>query len=181
MKRDDPVLGFNFQISLIDATSSMAAPVTTVALSSVVDRPAGGFSECTGLDGALEVEDYMEGGNNAGVLRFPTRIKWEPLRLKRGLTTNTELWDWYYGFAEGRTARKDGVIVVRGSDGRPHTVWGFRRGLPIKYSGPQLNASQNQVAIVSLEIAHEGLYQMPGASGLANAVSDAANAIGSLF
>jgi hypothetical protein len=36
--------------------------------------------------------------------------------------------------------------------------------LPIRYSGPTLNASQNNVAIESIEIAHEGVYQVPGIS-----------------
>ena len=35
------------------------------------------------------------------------------------------------------------------------------RGLPVKYTGPPLNATQNNVAIESIEIAHEGIYQVP--------------------
>jgi phage tail-like protein len=36
-------------------------------------------------------------------------------------------------------------------------MWKFKRGIPVKWSGPALNASQNSVAVESLEIAHEGL------------------------
>jgi len=56
----------------------------------------------------------------------------------------------------------------------PNTVWFFRRGLPLKYGGPSLNATQNGVAIESLEIAHEGIFQVPfvgAASGIASAVA----------
>ena len=53
--------------------------------------------------------------------------------------------------------RKDGVITLRDASARAHTVWGFRRGLPTKYSGPQLNAQQSAVAIETITIAHEGL------------------------
>ena len=49
----------------------------------------------------------------------------------------------------------------------PHTVWKFRRGLPVKYIAPQLNAQQSNVAIEAITIAHEGLLLMAGAAGLA--------------
>ena len=43
-KREDPVLGYNFTISLLDASSSLAKSFTTVSLSSVIDEPVGGFN-----------------------------------------------------------------------------------------------------------------------------------------
>jgi hypothetical protein len=43
----------------------------------------------------------------------------------------------------------------------PNNIWYFRRGLPVKYTGPSLNATQSSVAIESIEIAHEGLSQVP--------------------
>ena len=49
----------------------------------------------------------------------------------------------------------------------PQSIWYFRRGLPVKYSGPSLNATQNNVAIESIEIAHEGVYQLSFVSGVA--------------
>jgi hypothetical protein len=43
----------------------------------------------------------------------------------------------------------------------PHNIWYFRRGLPAKYTGPSMHAGQSQVAIEAIEIAHEGIYQVP--------------------
>ena len=43
----------------------------------------------------------------------------------------------------------------------------------MKYTGPSLNATQNSVAIESIEIAHEGIYQLPSV-GLAATVSSIA-------
>jgi phage tail-like protein len=42
-------------------------------------------------------------------------------------------------------------------------VWKFKRGIPTKWVGPSLNATQNAVAIESLEIGHEGLFLEVGA------------------
>jgi phage tail-like protein len=180
-KREDPILGYNFQVSLLDTSSSFAGVVVSLTLSAVLPRPIAGFNECTGLEMSLDVQEFMEGGNNGTVLKFPTRVKPGNLTLKKGLTSNPDLWNWFYDFVSGRGRRRDGLITVQDSAHRPHTVWGFRRGLPAKYSGPQLNAAQNAVAIESIEIAHEGLYQVSGATSFSEAVSEAAGAIADLF
>lgn len=171
--RSDPVLNHNFVVSLID-TSSVLATVGSALLSGLLDVAVGGFSECQGLEGSLKVEEFNEGGNNGAVLKFPGRVSWTNLTLKRGLAGNSTLWDWFYGFVEGRGKRRDGVVVLMNGMMVPSAIWYFRRGLPLKYSGPQMNATQNSVAVESVEIAHEGIYQLPLvglASGLASAAA----------
>lgn len=177
MPRQDPLLAYNFQVSLLEASGSTTAALTTVTLSALGLTPVAGFSECSGLEGTLEVQDHPEGGRNGAVLRFPTRIKWSNLTLKRGMGRRMELWDWFHGFAAGGGVRRDGVITLQNERHEPHTVWGFRRGLPVKYAGPTLNAAQTAVAVETLEIAHEGLFLVPGASPLA----EAARAVVGLF
>jgi phage tail-like protein len=75
------------------------------------------------------------------------------------------LWDWHFAFVEGHGKRRDGVIVLLDAARLPAHAWFFRRGLPVKYNGPSLNATANNVAIESIEIAHEGIYQVPGIGG----------------
>jgi phage tail-like protein len=179
--RDDPVLAYNFRINLLESTSSAASAVGSIVLGPLVTNPLAGFNECSGLEMTLETEDYPEGGNNGTLLRFPKRAKWGDITLKKGITRRTELFDWYYAFTQGITKRKDGLIILMNEKHEPHTVWKFRRGLPVKYVAPQLNAQQSNVAIETLTIAHEGITLMPGASGLANAIRGAVNAIGDLF
>lgn len=174
--RSDPVLNHNFVISLLDTSSTLSA-VTSVALGGLLDVVAGGFSECSGLEASLQIEEYKEGGLHGTTLKFPTRVTWSNLTFKRGLGAGTALWNWHYGFVQGRGTRRDGVIMLLNDLHLPNNIWYFRRGLPVKYSGPQLNATQNNVAIESIEIAHEGIYQAPFV-GLGTAVaSRAVNAI----
>jgi phage tail-like protein len=156
------LLAHNFLIRLLDSSSSLALGSTAA---SVLDAPGGGFSECTGLEIALDVEEYREGGRNSEVLQFPTRIRWTKITLKRGVTHDTSLWDWHFQFVEGRGKRRDGIIVLLNDVRDPVHIWHFRRGLPVKYSGPALSALQSSVSIESLEIAHEGLYQLPAVGG----------------
>jgi phage tail-like protein len=173
------VLNHNFVVSLID-TSSTLAILKSAALSAIFDVALGGFSECSGLDMSLKTEDVREGGNNGAVLHFPTRVEWGAITLKKGIG-GTALWDWHYGFVEGMGKRRDGVIVLLNSQKLPANIWSFRRGLPTKYTGPQMNATQNNVAIESIEITHEGIYQVPFVGVASSAVSAAAGAVGSLL
>lgn len=158
--RGDPVLNHNFVISLIDSSSTLAI-IGSAALSAILDVATGGFSECSGLEMSLKVEDYREGGRNSAVLKFPSRVEWSNITLKKGIGSGTELWDWHYGFVEGKGKRRDGIIALLTDLRVPNNIWYFRRGLPVKYTGPSLNATQNNVAIESIEIAHEGIYQLP--------------------
>jgi len=146
--RKDPPRVYNFVISLVESGSTSALAQSVVV---------GGFSECSGLEMQLKTEDYEEGGSNGTVLHFPKRINWSNLRFKRGAALSDELWRWHYGFVEGRGKRRDGTITLLDDARKPVAVWQFRRGLPVKWTGPALNATQNQVAIEELEIAHEGL------------------------
>jgi phage tail-like protein len=148
----DPFRGFNFMVSLIDSSSLL-----TLAVTALQSMALAGFSECSGLDTSLDIEEYKEGGNNGTILRFPTRVKWGNLRLKRGVTFADDLWQWHYDFSQGVGTRRDGIVVLQDERQNPAKVWSFTRGLPVKWTGPNFNALQSQVAVEEIEIAHEGL------------------------
>ena len=170
--RSVPVLNHNFVVSLLD-TSSVLATVGSALVSGLLDVAVGGFSECQGLDASMKIEEWNEGGNNGTVLKFPGRISWTNITLKRGMAANSALWDWFYGFVQGQGKRRDGVIALLNERLVPTNIWYFRRGVIAKYAGPQMNATQNSVAIELIEIAHEGIYQLPfvGLAGAATAGS----------
>lgn len=175
--RGDPLLNYNFMISLLDTSSSLALGLS-IASAAVLDTALGGFSECTGLEMSLRVEEYREGGRNSEVLQFPTRTEWSHIILKKGIGAGTALWDWSNSFMEGKGKRRDGVITLLNDLHLPNNIWYFRRGLPLKYSAPGMNAAQGTVAIESVEIVHEGIYQVPFV-GLGTAV--VSGAIGAAF
>ncbi len=154
MIRNDPVLAYNFLVTFVDSSGGGGSGSTV----SAIERSAlGGFSEVSGLEMSLEVEEYKEGGRNDTVLQFPSRITWSHLRLKRGVALSDDLWQWHYGFVEGRGTRRDLTVTLQGDLHEPVRVWQVRRGLPIKWTGPAMNAGQSEVAVEELEIAHEGL------------------------
>lgn len=127
----------------------------------------GGFSECTGLGLEADVKEYLEGGRNDGVVRRVGRVKLSPLVLKRGMflpgedaTADSALWDWITGMVSGvlPIPRYDGEIEIQDLTGeRVLAHWSFDRALPVKVTGPTLNAKTGEIAIEELHLAHEGL------------------------
>jgi phage tail-like protein len=160
--RMDPFRGFNFSVSMTESSSSLSLVFGIAGI-----PPVGSFSECSGLETTLEVEDYREGGNNGLVRKFPTRVTWANIKLRRGLALNDELWKWHFDFVEGHGRRRDGAITLMDEQQHPVKVWRFKRALPVKWVGPSMNAGQSQIAIEELELGHEGITLMQGgAAGL---------------
>ncbi len=72
------------------------------------------------------------------------------------------LFFWYQaGLTQSIGARRDGAIILLTASGMPALGWIFRGGLAAGWKGPQLKGGENAVAVESIEIAHEGLLQVP--------------------
>ena len=119
-----------------------------------------GFSECSGLQWETDSLDYNEGGLNTYVHRFPTRTKQSNLVLKRGIV-HREKWNWYWDLPQGLVQRRTGAVLVYDPSGSTVVMqWEFSNAFPSKWTGPDLNASQNNVAVETLEIVHTGLKRV---------------------
>ena len=53
--------------------------------------------------------------------------------------------------------RRNGSIVLLDREGNEKARWNFFNAWPTKYDGPDFNAEGNDVAIETLELAHEGV------------------------
>ena len=156
--RIDPLPAYNFYLTLLDSQNTVGT-----LISAALNYFVAGFSECTGMEASFEVMELKEGGVNSHVWKLPVRASHSNVTLKHGaIYAYDDLWDWHYSWVQGQGKRKDGLIVLNDNRGQPAKIWKFRRGIPIKWSGPALNALQNNIAIESLEIAHEGLEMQLG-------------------
>jgi len=125
----------------------------------------GEFSEIGGLEMTTTPKSLKEGGRNWGEVQLSTPVTFPNLVLKRGITRDTELWQWYrFIYQTGVYAyRADCTIEVKesagGDDGedRIRMRWIARNCLPVKFKGSDLNATATGVAIEELHLAHEGL------------------------
>ena len=115
------------------------------------------FSECTGLAVETEVLSFREGSERAVFRKVPGLTKYSNLTLKRGFTPNRDLWDWYRAVIDGKPDRRTVAIVLLNRTAQPVARWVAQRAWPCKWEGPAFDALGNDVAIETLELAHEGL------------------------
>ncbi len=119
---------------------------------------AGSFQEIEIGEQRVEVIEYREGGDNStGSRKLPGREKCGNITLRRGVQRNNDLFDWWRKTREGVVERRSGAIILQNDDREDVKRWLFRDAWPVAYKAPDLNAEGNEVAIESLEIAHEGL------------------------
>lgn len=136
-KRDDPFAAFNFIVDI----GGMRA----------------GFSEVGGLTTETDPVEYREGSDDTTVRKIPGLKKFTNVSLKRGYTANKQLWEWRKKVLEGKTERMSGTITLLDEARKEALVWRFFEGWPCKWSGPALNAKNNEIAIEELEICVEGI------------------------
>lgn len=136
--RKDPFRSFNFSVELDGITRAS-------------------FRECSGLDASQDPIEYREGTEGPTARKLPGLNKYSNITLKWGMTDDTELWAWRKKAMTGKVERKNGSIVLLDESGEEKLRWNFREAWPTKWTGPSFNATGNEVAIETLEIAHEGL------------------------
>jgi len=143
LNRGDPYLDYRF----------------VVEIDSVI---AGGFSEVTGLERAVETQEYDEGGVNDHTHQLWTGENQSNLTLKRGLTDADTLWQWLERSASGPVDRKTVILFLLDSIGSLSWGWSFSDAYPVTWSGPSLNADSGDVAIEELELTHTGVSTIEG-------------------
>jgi phage tail-like protein len=116
------------------------------------------FTELSGLQVETEVMEYAEGGNNDFVHRLPGRTRVGNITLKRGITSSNDLFKWYMAIASGhKIDRRNISLVMYDTAGVELMRWNFLGAYPVKWVGPQFDATGNVSAVETLELAHAGL------------------------
>ena len=139
----------SFDTSTVDPTQP---PSGTVALCE------GAFSEVTGLEATMEAKVIKEGGRNYGPAQRMGPISFSTVVLKRGMTRNRDLWNWFWTVGQGGYAlRMNATITMHDEMGDAVLSWELLRAMPVKFKAADLNAKGTEVGIEELHLAHEGL------------------------
>lgn len=140
MADENPLVGFHFAIDIQGVVK-------------------GFFTECSGLGSEHEVIEHkvVNEGAQEIVQKIPGRLKWENITLKRGITSNMDIWKWRKQVEDGdvKGARKNGSIIMFDQTLAEVARWNFERAWPVKVTGPQPKADSNEVGIEELTITHE--------------------------
>lgn len=123
---------------------------------------AGGFREVRGLESSVEVKEYAEGGVNDHLHKIPGETRYPNLVLARGLTDLDTLWGWYDDVSHGIIKRRNLTIMLLDGRRLPAMWWDVRGALPVKWTGPTLDATRgSEVAVESVELVHQGFVKPP--------------------
>ena len=116
------------------------------------------FAECDGLEMTHEFKTIRSGGANDRAYRAPGPITYSNLTLKRGLTANNDLWNWFTDSVADPFLRANAEIVLLADDSSTELArWQLSRCIPAKLKAPTLNAKDGGVAIEEFQLAYEKL------------------------
>jgi phage tail-like protein len=136
--RIDPFRSFNFRLEM--------------------DGITGNFRECSGLSADGNAVEYREGTDLPRSVRKLVGLQtYSNITLKRGYTTNGELWTWYTNIVNGIPDRRSGTIVLMDEQRRDVMRWSIENAWIKKIEAPSFNATANEIAVESIELVHEGL------------------------
>ena len=116
-----------------------------------------GFQECSGLDSTQNAGEYREGTDPLTMRKLPGLVSYSNITLRRGITNNDELWKWRSTLMSGKAERKNVSIVLLDDQAQEKIRWNLINCWPTTWNGPSFNATSNEAAIETLELAHEGI------------------------
>jgi phage tail-like protein len=132
--RPDPFRGYNFRVELDGVTQ-------------------GAFREVSGLTFETDPVEYREGNEpHLHVRKLFGLRKFTNIQLKRGITTDLQLWNWYRQILNGGAALRDGAIIMTDELQVDRVRWTFWNAWICKWEGPTFNATANDVAVEMVEL-----------------------------
>jgi phage tail-like protein len=151
-----PLHVFRFRVDFSSETLGSGGPGGAIQVCS------GAFAECSGLEATMEPKAIKEGGTNYGVQQRAGAITFATVVLKRGISSNRNLWQIFNAVSAGNFApRLQVIITLLDQSSRPVIGWQLERALPVKFKFADLNAKGTEVGIEELHLVHEGLSSVP--------------------
>lgn len=117
------------------------------------------FQEVTGLDVQSEEIKYRHGDSkDFSVVKMPGLKKVGNVTMKKGIFKgDNKFFEWFDQIKMNVIKRVPVTISLLDEVGTPVMIWTLANAWPTKITGTDLKAEGNEVAVESIEIAHEGL------------------------
>lgn len=117
----------------------------------------GGWAKCDGLSVTFKLIDYTPLGHNDHLPVFPDRVTYEHVTLTRAITAedSPKVTAWLASMATS-FGGGTGAITLYDSCNKRVAKWELRGVYPVKWKGPAMDANSHNIALETLELAHEG-------------------------
>ena len=117
------------------------------------------FQEVSGLDVEAQPIEYRHGDSPSfSTIKMPGIKKYGNITMKKGVfAKDNKFWDWFNQIKMNTIKRIPVTISLLDEEGKPTMVWSLANAWPTKITGTDLKADGNEVAVETVEVAHEGL------------------------
>ncbi len=143
--REDPLVAFKFALE-------------------IEGKLSGYFTNVTGIGSETEVIEQKVTGENGETIiqKIPGRHLWTEITLKRGVTSNLDIWNWRKLVVDGKVsdARTNCSVIALAQDNSETGRWNFTNAWPSKVSGPEMDSSGANYMVEEVTIVHEGLERV---------------------
>lgn len=117
------------------------------------------FQEVSGMDVEIQIIEYRASNSKLfSTEKMPGIKKYGNITMKRGIFVNdNSFWKWYEEIKMNIIKRRTVMIKLFDEDGKVTMQWQLNNAWPTKISSTDLKSDGNEVAVDTLEIAHEQL------------------------
>ncbi|HUV75393.1 MAG TPA: phage tail protein [Dehalococcoidales bacterium] len=144
-RTEDPLIGFSYRLE-------------------IEGQPAGYFTGVSGIGSENEVVEHKvvdEQGREI-VQKIPGRLTWTNVVLKRGITSDVQVWQWRKMVEDGMMmgARKNVSIIMMDRNYQDVARWEFVNAWPCRITGPAVVSDSNKLGIEEVEFTCEGMTRV---------------------
>lgn len=118
------------------------------------------FQEVTGLSSETQVIEYRGGNNKVfSTVKMPGIQKFGNVTLKKGIFKDDKaFWDKYDAIKMNTVKRSSITISLLDESGAAVMTWTLTNAFPSKITVTDMKSDANEVAVETMELAHEGLH-----------------------
>jgi phage tail-like protein len=143
--REDPLVAFKFGLE-------------------IEGKMSGFFTTVSGIGSESEIVEHKISNPETGetiIQKIPGRLAWTDVSLKRGVTSNIDVWEWRQAVVEGKIddARTNCSIVAYNQGNEEIARWNLESAWPSKVTGPEMDAGSQDYMVEEITIVHEGMVR----------------------
>jgi len=144
--REDPLVAFKFGLE-------------------IEGKLSGFFTTVGGIGSESEVVEHKITNPDTGetiIQKIPGRMVWTDVTLKRGVTSNIDVWQWRQQVVEGKIdeARTNCSVVAYNQMNEEIARWNLDNAWPSKVTGPEMDAGSTDYMVEEITIVHEGMTRV---------------------
>jgi phage tail-like protein len=124
------------------------------------------FQEVSGLDTAAHaIEDRHGNSPSFSTIKMPGIVKYSNVTMKRGVFVDGDRLQGWITVCTNPVIKRRTVVIklIDDKEGAVIMQWTLRNAWPTKVTSADLKSDGNEVAVESIEIAHEGITVTDGA------------------